>query len=129
MAMKITTNNTETSAYAQMGMAALLPGMVHMVEVMAAEVEKFRAQLAALQQGSAPARKNGARGGSYGWPADPEARKAEMQRRQTVAAQKKGNDGRKQSWAALSPARKKKRIAAMLAGRKKTQAQMLEKAA
>jgi hypothetical protein len=39
------------SQYAQMGMAALLPGMVHAVELMQAQIDEFKAQLAAMQNG------------------------------------------------------------------------------
>jgi hypothetical protein len=35
-----------------MGMAALLPGMIHMLELMQKQVDDFRAQLAALQNGT-----------------------------------------------------------------------------
>jgi hypothetical protein len=92
---------TETGKYAQMGMAALLPGMIHMQqlvqEFMQGEVENIRARLAALQEGEAgqvsePKRRGRpplVKGPQSGWPADPEARKREMKRRQKVAERKR----------------------------------------
>ena len=83
--------------YVQMGIAALLPGMVHAVELMQGQINEMKARLAALQDGAAePARKVGRpRKGTTagvtvasGWPADPEERKAEMRRRQAVAKKK-----------------------------------------
>ena len=135
---------TETSQYAQMGMAALLPGMVHMLEIMQQQVDDFRTQLAALQGGAVlqkakPGRPPNAakrRGGAMGWSSDPEERKAEMKRRMKVAAQKKGqavkssklSEERKAQWAALSPAKRKARLKAMIAGREKKQRQTVREA-
>ncbi len=119
------TKNPETNRYATMGMAALLPGMVHMLELMQAEIDKFRNQLAQLQEASEPAEERNPRKarGLSGWPADPEERKAEMARRMKVAAAKKKgsklSEERKKLWASMSPAKRKKRLAAMIAGRQK----------
>ena len=107
----------DTSTYAKMGMAAMLPGMVHMLELMQAEVDRFRSLLAEAQgeheQAEQPVKRSG-------WPTDPAERKAEMARRQKVAAAKKNelSEKRKKEWAALSPAKRKKRLAAMAAGKK-----------
>ena len=38
-------HDTETSAYAHMGMAALLPGMQHMLTLMQAQLDEMRARL------------------------------------------------------------------------------------
>jgi len=38
-------HDTETSTYAQMGMAALLPGMQHMLTLMQAQLDEMRARL------------------------------------------------------------------------------------
>ncbi len=119
-----------TLEYAQMGMAALLPGMVHMLELMQRQVDDFRERLTALQGQDATekgkrkvGRPVGARGRS-GWPEDPEERALEMKRRmakwKTKQPQKESalSKQRKKDWAALSPAKRKKRLAAMLAGRR-----------
>jgi hypothetical protein len=123
----------ETKAYALMGMAALLPGMVHMLELMQSEVDNFRTRLAAMQgegsvkAGKAARRKAEVRPGRLpsGWPADPEARKVEMARRMSNRNRKKESTElskqRKAAWAALSPQKRKKRLAAMIAGRKAKQ--------
>jgi hypothetical protein len=135
--MKKRYEDPDTSIYAQMGLAAMLPGMVHMLEMMQTEVDNMRTQLAALQgqaaMGSQPKRRTGRpRGiskGLSGWPADPEERKLEMQRRmakwKVKQPQKESalSKQRKRAWAALSPAKRKARLAAMQAG-KKTQAKL-----
>jgi hypothetical protein len=124
----------DDNQYAQMGMAAMLPGMVHMLEIMQNEVDNMRTQLAALQGQAAmtsqPKRKkpvgrpSGKSRGLSGWPADPDERKEEMQRRmskwKTPHPQKQSalSKRRKKAWAALSPAKRKARLAAMAAGRK-----------
>jgi hypothetical protein len=116
----------ESLEYAQMGMAAMLPGMVHMLELMQQQVDDFRTRLAALQgqaamQGSSRPARNGRL--ASGWPADPEERSREMKRRMKVSKSNNSKPSalsveRKKAWEALSPAKKKKRLAAMLAGRK-----------
>lgn len=124
--------------YAQMGMAALLPGMQHMLELMQAHLDDFKQQLAELQEpghrpvGRPPGstRAAGARGAWAGMTA--EERNVEMKRRRDVArGLAKGKPRRnpvkdsalslerKQQWAALSPKERKRRLAAMRAGKEK----------
>jgi|SRR5882672_4974940 len=107
-------HSEETTTYAQMGMAALLPGMQYMLERMQHQLDEFRSQLAVLQtpvvstNGNAPRiTKNGKRIGRprkevapvlrSGWPADPEERKAEMKRRMQVRKQRRANSPRADS--------------------------------
>jgi hypothetical protein len=150
--------NDETVSYAQMGMAAMLPGMVRMVELMQAQVDELRAQLGQMQP---PGKKRGrpsladleqraaALNGTpspraaSGWPADPEARRAEMRRRMQVAAAKNGQalvskvdnhprspghpghakwvakmkKTRKKAWAVMTEAQRKEQVQRMVAGR------------
>ena len=124
--MKKTDKTAETMSYAKMGMAAVLPGMVHMLELMQAEVDRFRQQLAAMQDGeevpaAAPEKSHAARA-RKGWPIDPVERQAEAQRRQAVKEQNKklkaARAKRKESWDAQPAKVKKARLAAMAAGRK-----------
>lgn len=122
MKEQTTKMKSTNNAYAKMGMAAMLPGMVHMLELMQAEVDNFRTQLAALQgQEAVEGKRHGPRGGAMGWPDDPEERKAEMRRRMAVAKKKRGglnlSEQRKKAWAALSPAKRRARLAAMAAGK------------
>jgi len=117
------------TTYAQMGMAALLPGMQHMIELMQAEFDELKQYLAGLQN-SEPG-KVGKPAGKSGWPDDPAERSAEMKRRMAVAKglakakQPKPQQPsalsleRKKAWAALSPRKRKARLAAMIAGRHK----------
>lgn len=95
------TTNDEILHYAKMGKAALLPGMVKMLDLMQRQIDEFRAELNGAE--SSPRRVEGAtkRGrprknveslsgrGLSGWPADPEERKKEMARRRKVAKAKK----------------------------------------
>jgi hypothetical protein len=109
------TNN----AYAKMGMAAMLPGMVHMLELMQAEVDNFRTQLAALQGQEAaaddlPQKPKDARARASGWPDDPEERKAEMARRMKKAKMSKAAKAR---WGSMTAKERKARLAAMQAGK------------
>lgn len=84
------TANDEVQRYAQMGMAALLPGMQHMLDLMQRQLDAMRLELSAAQEpqkklrrplkaaeapAPAPARN------PSGWPADPDERKKEMARR------------------------------------------------
>ena len=122
--MKKTSNLDE---FAQAGIAALLPGMRYMVELMTAAVGDKQTLLALLQDGAnRPSDGAGSKLGS-GWPSDPAERSAEMKRRMAVAAAKKktlDNDlskHRKKEWAKMSPAKKKARLDAMAAGRQKRQ--------
>jgi hypothetical protein len=119
----------ETTSYAQMGMAALLPGMQHMLELMQAQLDDFRRQLQGLQN---PVRKRGrprkqaAEPSKFGWSDDPEERSREMRRRMAKWGKNKPSESelskqRKRQWAALSPAKRKARLAAMQAGKNKKQ--------
>lgn len=127
----------ELRHYAASGMAAYLPGMVYMIEIMQRELDAMRARLVSLQEprrkmGRPPKAIVGAKLAS-GWPADPEERSAEMKRRMQNRDSKRRQRAakavkpqttelskqRKKAWAALSPAKKKKRLAAMLAGKGK----------
>jgi hypothetical protein len=99
--MKKTTANDDVTKYAHMGMAALLPGMMHMLDMMQRQIDEFRARLNGAQ--AQPRRVEGATKlgrprknveavegrASSGWPADPEERRAEMRRRQAVAKAKR----------------------------------------
>jgi len=139
------TDDHELSKYAQMGLAALLPGMQRMIELMQHELDMMRAQLADMQgppkkrMGRPPKAIAGAKLPS-GWPADPEERKREMQRRianrgklkqaakatEPAIAQdpdrnkfrKKMSKISKRRWASMSVRERKQRVAAMMAGRK-----------
>jgi hypothetical protein len=122
---------TETTDYAQMGIAALLPGMQYMIERMQSQLDEMRAHLSNLQNGHAaqtvkrPRKANR----TSGWPTDPEERKAEGARRMAVRmgkAKPKGQKGptalgieRKKQWAAQTPKQRKARIAAMMAGKRR----------
>jgi hypothetical protein len=132
---------THTDFY-QMGLAALLPGMQHMLTLMQRELDSMKAQLSDLQTG-APRRGRPLKGESLNLNGKPLARKSpwanttaeersvEMKRRRAVARGESpsrrgpiGKDSelskeRKRQWAALSPAKRKQRIAAMAAGKTK----------
>ena len=116
-----------TTTYAQMGMAALLPGMQYMLDRMQAELDQMREHLATLQQGGDPShQKNPKRvaGGRNGWPSDPEERSREMQRRRQVARSKKIAADRKRAWAKKTPAEKQAWVEAVQAGKAKKQAEL-----
>jgi len=95
------TTNDEIQQYARMGKAALLPGMMKMLDLMQRQIDELRAELNGAE--SRPRRVEGEtkRGrprkhveaiegrASSGWPADPAARSAEMKRRIKVARAKK----------------------------------------
>ena len=71
--------------FSQMGVAAMIPGMQHMIELMQTELNRMRSLLDAAQNGVAiEARGPGER--KSGWPADPLERSKEMARRMGVAA-------------------------------------------
>lgn len=84
-----------------MGMAAMLPGMQKMLDLMQKQVDEFRDALNGLS--ASPRRVEGATKlgrprknvaaiqgrASSGWPADPAERSAEMKRRRAVAEKKK----------------------------------------
>lgn len=141
--------DNETSTYAQMGMAALLPGMQHMLTLMQNQLDEMRARLGILQNGGGAARKKrephareGRKRLRYGWPADPEERKREMARRLEVArsnARRKGHPRdpahpdhaewvekmrkvNRRAWKRLSPADRAARIQASVNGRRKKSA-------
>ena len=99
--MKRTDN--QNASYAQMGMAATLPGLIRALEIVQQHVDELQAQLGQRQ----PAGKKLGRtskadleqraqldvtnllGAKSGWPADPEERRAEALRRRAVAAAKR----------------------------------------
>jgi hypothetical protein len=121
-------NGNETGKMAQMGMAAMLPGMVYMLELMQEQVQFMQEQLMAMQrQAKSP------KSGKGGWPADAEARSAEQLRRRATRErnqkQARANAKRKQSWDAQPAKVKKARIAAMLAGRLAKKVPAMEKKA
>jgi hypothetical protein len=93
-----------TDKFAQMGMAALLPGMQHMLDLMEDHLKTFRAALAHAQsngassngtepeepkkRGRPPGLSNSDRSKSYWGKMTPEERTAEMSRRFEVHRQK-----------------------------------------
>lgn len=117
----------DDSTYAQMGMAALIPGMQYMIDQMQAQLDELRTRLAAMQEGNAASLKplNQKRRGRP--PKDekferrskaaaavwakmtPEQRSAEMKRRQAKgAAKQKGRSshGVAAYWAKMTPAQR-----------------------
>lgn len=87
----------DISQYAQMGLAALLPGMQRMVELMQQALDEQRALLLNLQHNGSARRTakvtkskivSRAHVARSGWPADPGERSKEMKRRQAVAREK-----------------------------------------
>jgi len=83
--MKKTSNDLDQ--FAQMGLAALLPGMTYMLELMTRAVSEKRDLLGLLQEGlPAMSRPKG----KQGWSDDPEERSREMKRRQQVGRLKRG---------------------------------------
>jgi len=81
-------NNNDVSKYAQMGMAALIPGMQYMLDQMQEQLNEFREALATAQGKKKLGRPLGSGKRASGWPADPDERRAEMLRRMQVAAGK-----------------------------------------
>src|SRR5579864_8396008 len=85
--------------FAQMGIAALLPGMQHMLTLMQKACDEQRELLTALQgitpateaprRGRPPGVKNTVIGGNSGWPTDPMERKKEAARRRAVGEERK----------------------------------------
>ncbi len=130
-----------------------------MIELMQKAFDEKRDLLTALQQGveqiangaekqtrigRPPGSKNKR---TSGWPDDPEERRAEMRRRQKVAAANRGGDKlhprdpqhpnhakwladirktSKKAWSQLSPAKRKARLVAMAAGRARAKNQVVE---
>jgi len=90
-------DHDEITTYAQMGVAALIPGMQRMIELMQHELDMMRARLTGMQE---PRKKMGrprkvvtavVTGEKLpsGWPADPEERKLEMARRMAARGTKR----------------------------------------
>jgi hypothetical protein len=129
--------NDETTTYAHLGMAAMLPGMAHMVSLMQRALDEMREALGQAQGVRGPYKKLGrprnniggvrAEVARSGWPADPEERSKEMKRRQAVAAKNKNHEkaakrasiAAKKRWDSMSAKQRKARLAAMVAGRSK----------
>ena len=86
--MKTTQDTGELRKYAMSGMAAFLPGMQYMVELMQRQLDEFRLQLAAMQGVEEKPRSNGHN--NYGWAGmTAEERSAEMKRRQAKRKKKR----------------------------------------
>jgi uncharacterized membrane protein len=122
-----------------MGIAALLPGMQFMIEKMQKELDEMRTMLGILQDEPTTTTEKHVAIGKSGWPEDPQERKLEMQKRMKVRDEKRaaqlGMNSkahpdhakfvekmkrlRKREWAAMSPAKRKARLAKMAAGKKK----------
>jgi hypothetical protein len=86
--------DNDIATYAQMGIAAMLPGMVHAVEILQAQIDAFKARLAGLQNGHAPEQSrrsvaNGQNSQKYWSKLTPQQRKAEMRRRFLKGQRKK----------------------------------------
>jgi hypothetical protein len=133
----------ETATYAQMGMAALLPGMQYMLEQMEALAAEMRANLTALQQGPRRGRPKKLPIGKMdhadrarsGWSDDPEERRTEMARRLAVRKKNKAmhprdpnhpkhaewaakvSKAQKKRWGKLTVAERKAQLARMTAGK------------
>lgn len=79
----------EKTNYAQMGIAALLPGMQYMLERMERELDELRAHLGLMQQEHGQptngASSKHAVAARSGWSDDPEERSREMKRRIHIA--------------------------------------------
>jgi hypothetical protein len=133
---KTTTTNT---TYEQMGIAALIPGMQHMLTLMQAQLDEVRASLAALQddpEDSGHSRIRRKVMNHYWASMTAEQRSAEMRRRHAVGRKRKHlhprdpkhpeheawkakmKEASHRSWGNLTAAQRKQRIAAALEGRK-----------
>ena len=89
--------NHRDATYVQMGMAALLPGMQHMLELMQAELDRMRQTLEQLQSGEVPEKKDG-RGSTYWAKMTPIQRSIEMKKRyadRVAKAEANGKPGKK----------------------------------
>lgn len=142
--MKATQDSGELRRYAMSGMAAFLPGMVYMVELMQRQLTEFREQLASMQgieqkpysNGQIAKRKKPIRSGWEGMTV--EERKAEMRRRLAKGLRKKAplsaahkdhpdhakwvakmGRVRKEAWARKTKAEKEQWKAAIQAGKAK----------
>ena len=138
--------NDETT-FAALGMAALLPGMQHMVTLMQEQTDQLRAELAAAmninehpetplvapRRGRPPGVKE-AEPRRSGWPDDPEERKAEMARRKAVGASKKATHPRDprhpghDAWLKKLRAAQKKRWDGLTPAQQKAQLRKMTKA-
>lgn len=134
-------------AYARIGLAAMLPGMQHMIELMQAELDRMRRMLTGLQE--TPAKKKMGRPRKVkssepevfrsGWPADPEERKLEMRRRVAKRGQKAKAEAKsaklsklaRERWNNMSAREKKAKLKKMTAARygKKAKAKKARKVA
>jgi len=140
----------ETELYAQMGLAALIPGMQRMIELMQLELDRMRAQLTGLQASPRRVQTATKRGRprkvretlATGWPADPAERKLEAQRRMQVRLAKRAkathprhpdhpdhaawvksvSAAQKKKWAGMSNKQRKERLAQMAAGKNEKRA-------
>ena len=95
--MKKPEPSSEITEYAAMGMAAMLPGMIHARELLDRRIQEMQAQLAALQSGGG-AKKQQQRDGTkiraYWASMTPEERSAEMTRRSMVGRRHISPEGR-----------------------------------
>ena len=139
-------SNVDENQLRSFGIAALLPGMQRMIELMQRELDVMRSQLAGLQAtprkiagkrsvGRPPVSLGGVAGS--GWPSDPDERKLEAQRRMKVRAQNKATHPRdvnhpdhaafvakasaaaKARWGKMSVRARKERLALMAAAKVK----------
>jgi hypothetical protein len=87
--MKKKTDDTELKQYAQFGMAAMLPGMIHAREILDRRIREMQEQLAGLQDGKKQDGRRNNKGGAAAYWAKltPEERSAEMKRRGMTHAQ------------------------------------------
>jgi hypothetical protein len=123
------TNAKDLNRYAASGMAAFLPGMQYMVELMQRQLDEFRAQLAIYQHGEAEAvpqrkQRKGSSGGKTYWSKlSPEERSEEMQRRHEVRQIKTRKLIRMKAartrWDRMTKAQRQEWQAKMVAGKKK----------
>jgi len=130
---------TENDKYAQMGRAALIPGLQLAQEILERALSDIRGELAEMQNGDAPMKKRGRPPKGVGKGSDwarmiAAERSAEMKRRQAVAranrsakeqaadaAERKArlSAAAKQRWANMTKSAKKARIAHMVAAKAK----------
>lgn len=146
-------NESDVTRFTASGMAAFLPGMIYMqeliVERMQRSIEQMKQELAMLQQVDQGAvKKRGRPQGvkeasprkrNSGWPASEEGRRIEIQRRQAVAAAKKAGKPSKlhprdprhpehEAWVAKMGAVQRKRWASFTPAERKAQLRKMSKA-
>lgn len=116
-------SNPEQDRYAAMGVAALLPGMQYMVEIMQTKLDEMRTLLAHAQNGATRTRAKKSAGAQSGWAGmTPEERSIEMKRRQAVARAKGGRGTAAATrWAKATQKQKAEWKAKMQAGRRRAQ--------